>query len=283
MNIIKDLIGYTLSRSCLKSPIFVVGSGRSGTSVLLQALGMHPDVISFPGEAPFLTSIGGEANILESDNGEYYKASFKISSEYFYDSLAKLGIESAGGKNYALKEFIKSALKSKNFSIKKHWCAKTFPPEQVTHGLLNVYPNAKFIYIVRNGIEVVHSMTKFHGFKQKDFSNQCQIWRDSIEKYAYFENCKHAICLRHEQLVYNPKTFFTQIFQFLGLDFSNQCIDFVSGNLIHPLDAPDQKQQDAVIQLKQRKSPYSSWPDEQKRIFESICGTSMQSMNYPIE
>ncbi|CAG1022309.1 sulfotransferase [Methylomonas sp. LL1] len=280
---IKNTIGYFLSKHCIDNPIFIVGSGRSGTSVLLQALGKHDKIIAFPGEAPFLTTIGGSGSLLSSENQQYYLSSLKISVNYFYNSLAKFGIESSGGENYALKEFAKSILRTKKITLKKHWCAKTFPPESVAHGLAKVYPNAKFIYIVRNGIEVVHSMTKFHGFKQNDFSKQCHIWSDSVEKYHYLHQWPNALCLRHEQLVHDPKTFFNGIFDFLDLQLNPDCIDFVSTNLIHPLDEPDQKQQDAITQLKQRQSPFSNWPEEQKKIFESICSNSMQLMNYPIE
>lgn len=59
------MIGKLLSSAIIGSPIFVVGGSRSGTSVLVQALGKHKLIYSFKGEAPFITDIGGMVHNLE--------------------------------------------------------------------------------------------------------------------------------------------------------------------------------------------------------------------------
>ncbi len=278
---IKNFAGRILSKRCLYNPIFVVGSGRSGTSILLQALGKHRKIISFPGEAPFLTSIGGNASLMQTDNAKYYQASLKTKPKYFYECLAKLGIECAGGENYALKLFLKDILSSNQ--IKSHWAAKTFPPENVATGLISVFPNAKFIYICRNGIDVVHSMSKYQGFRESDFADQCHAWNDGVFKYLYMKELPSSLCLRHEELIANPISFFQTIFNFLNMNFDSACIDFVKSNLIHPLDQPNQTEKDVLSLLKQRSSPFDSWTPEQKQTFISICSESMTAMNYVIE
>lgn len=78
---ITDSIGRMLARQVEDRPIFVVGGSRSGTSVLLHALGKHRRIYSFNGEDPFLTDIGGMVYNLEfADERElaYYRNSLRI-------------------------------------------------------------------------------------------------------------------------------------------------------------------------------------------------------------
>jgi hypothetical protein len=283
---LKDFLGQHLIDGCIDSPIFIIGMGRSGTSVLLQALGEHPAILAFPGEAPFLTSIGGEASLfnpaLNTRNSDYYCASLKMDRDCFYKTLARLGLETAGGEHYALKEQIKAVWRRKKWASKHYWSAKTFPSESVAKGLLSVYPNAKFIYIVRNGIDVVHSMTKFHGFRDKEFASHCHRWHDSIAQYRYLIDNEHALFVRHEHLVSHPEAFFTAVFNFLQLAFESHCLKFVTETLVHPLDQSTRHQADVMTQLKERKSPFATWTTAQQDTFRAICSDSMAEMGYPL-
>jgi len=283
---LKDFLGKKLINKCIDNPILIIGMSRSGTSVLLQALGKHPEIIAFPGEAPFLTSIGGNASLFNSElnntNSDYYCSSLKTDINYFHSNLARLGLETAGGKHYALKEYIKALWREKSIKQKKHWSAKTFPSAIAASGLLSVYPNARFIYIVRNGIDVVHSMTKFHGFRDKEFENHCHKWNDSIKKYRYLAHNENALFVRHEHLVSDPKDFFSTVFNFLNLTIDPLCIRFVSETLVHPLDQPTQHQQNVNQQLKDRESPFKLWSTAQQEIFLAVCSESMTELGYPL-
>ena len=50
-----DLLGKLASTRFSKSPIFIVGGSRSGTIVLLKAMGRHTRILSTPSEDPFVT------------------------------------------------------------------------------------------------------------------------------------------------------------------------------------------------------------------------------------
>jgi len=277
---ILDYIGRLISHKSLHSPILVVGASRSGTSVLLQALGKHRQLIDMPGEAPFLTSIGGNASVLDGDNGSYYRESLKLTTSEFYEALAKFGIETAGGKHYALKQYIKTLFIKKAFCT--HWCAKTFPPKIVAVGLQKVYPEVKFIHIIRNGIDVVHSMTKFSGFKHNNFEDQCRTWNDNIQKYKYLFELSNALVVFHEELLESPDIFFQSIFNFLNVTYEQGCIDYVKSTLVHPLDKANQLKTNALQELQQRESPFHSWSSEQQDIFTTICAQTMLDVGYAI-
>ena len=137
-----DLIGKLLVRNIFEHPIIVVGASRSGTSILLQALGHHPLILAMRGEAPFLTTVGGSAHLFEySENKDYYLDSIKTSKEYLYSQLKKIGFEIAAGPHYGLRQMAKGFLGHGGSPLgRRYWAAKTFPSEPVTHGLIKLYP-----------------------------------------------------------------------------------------------------------------------------------------------
>jgi hypothetical protein len=233
-----DTVGRLLTAKFLPNPIFVVGTGRSGTSVLLQALGRHPKILSLSGEAPFLTSIGGEAALFQSrETGEYYRSCLKTDLGYLHGTLGRLGFEVSAGRHYGLKTVARAWWRDRSPPwAKTFWCAKTFPPRVVSEGLSAVYPGARFVYIVRNGLDVVHSMTRYHGFSRESFETHCRNWASGAAAYRHLAECPAGIKVRHEELIDDPEALFRRICAFLGIADAPQSARFVRTTLVHPLD-----------------------------------------------
>lgn len=283
MNCFLDSVGKALCRPFYKRPIFIVGSGRSGTSVLLQALGQHPAIVSAPGEAPLLTYLSACARPFEFGTGkEFFLASIQSSTTYLYEGLRKLSIESCFGPYYGLARIARARLHKGVKSWPTYWAAKTFPSEQGYDSLRILFPDVRFIFIVRNGIEVVHSMTKFHGFSDRQFEEQCRAWVMSFESFKYLISKPEAIFVRHENLVSDGAEVSRQLFRFLQVEQSTKPIDFLNGTVVHPLNEKTKQNTDAREQLANRAKAYEQWSDEQRSSFLGICGTTMQELGYPI-
>jgi hypothetical protein len=284
IGLVLDGIGRLLARSCLDRPVFIVGTGRSGTSVLLQALGQHPRVVPMPGEAPFLSSIGGDAALFEyADNARYYRESLTVERAYLFGQLARLGLEAAGGRHYALRQFLRAWRGRRGWhSRPSHWCAKAFPPERAARGLVLVYPHARFLYIVRNGIDVVASMSQFHGFRHLSFAEHCRAWAAGVEKYRYLEQFPHGMKLRHEDLVADPGAFFGRVYPFLGIPRDAAAETFVATSVIHPLDQPTREVSGTQAIFQARPPAWHAWTPEQREVFTSLCGVSMKECGYEL-
>ena len=277
-----ELLGRTLTGPFYRNPVLIVGTGRSGTSVLLQALGQHPDIYSLPGEAPFLTTIGGSAFLFEeADNAAYYLDAIKVPKTHLFDELRRIGYETAAGRHYGLKRLLKGfAGRAPSPIGRRYWCAKTFPSEKVTKGLLSLYPRARFIYIVRNGCDVVQSRTKFRGFTHQDFRQHCRNWAEGVEKYRHLTLIPQALLVHQEKLKSDQAAFFSEIAKFLEIQDRPEPADFALSTVVHPLDQSDQFGSGAVEQLKRRASAYGQWSDQERSIFKDLCNAGMRELGY---
>jgi hypothetical protein len=165
---------------------------------------------------------------------------------------------------------------------KNYWCAKTFPNAEEVQGLIELFPNVKFLYILRNGYDVVHSHTRFPGFRGQEFRVYCAAWSKSVRNYAYISDCTAAMQVRHEDLINKPKHVFHAIFKFIDIDYSENSFDFARNVLLHPLDQPTQTGIDVKRVFECRQPGYITWTDEQRRTFKEICGEAMKKCGYTI-
>lgn len=279
-----NALGRLLSSPFYENPILVVGTGRSGTSVLLQALGKHPHIYPLLGEAPFLTSIGGSAFLFEgSNNAAYYLDSLKVSKSYLFDQLRRMGFETAAGEQYGVRGLAKGLLGASASPLgRRYWCAKTFPSERVTAGLTALYPNIRFIYIARNGCDVVHSRTKFKGFTHQSFRQHCINWAEGVEKYRHLTKLPQSIFVTQESLQRDPIDLFARILDFLRIADHPGPADYAQTTVVHPLDKSTQQGTNAQAALSLREHGYSQWNDDQKTIFREVCSVGMEELGYEI-
>ncbi len=277
-------LGKMLSRRYFDHPIFVTGPSRSGTSVLLQALGRHPLIHAMDGEAPFLTSIGGAAWLFHfGESSDYYLRSLRYPETYLHDTLRRVAFEYAAGRGYGVRPVLRR-LARLDFTVleKRYWCAKTFPDEKVCRGLERLYPSVRFVCILRNGCDVVHSMTRYGGFRRGRFEELCSQWVRSVLRSSLFLRLPNAVQVRHETMVTDPDAFFSELFQQLDMDPHEDPVRFVERNLVHPLDEPGKTGVDARRELRNRPPAHEAWSPTQRETFKRICGEKMLELGYEV-
>jgi len=276
--------GELLSRYYFRHPIFIVGTGRSGTSVLHRALGEHPRIYSISGESPFVSQIGEFMCRYEnSEIKDYYIKSLQFPKKYLYDSFRRLCLESAIGSKYGLIIILKSLMLRRISIVRnRYWCAKTFPTFESYQGLITLFPTAKFIYIFRNGLDVVQSRSRFAGFRKSEFSSHCSVWAQSINKYDYLTNVPSAIHIRHEELLVTPAQVLKRVYAFVGLEENPKPLDFLANTIVHPLDKPTEKGVKVKEIFLKRQPAFMTWTSEQRELFKKICGDAMASLGYEI-
>lgn len=105
------------------SPIFIVGCGHSGTSLLLAILGEHPRIFAVP----------KETGVLAQDDFEYYKKK----TQRFENKARAAG--------------------------KQRWVEKTPKHVRHIDKIFQWEPNAKVILIIRDGRDVAYSFKQRRG------------------------------------------------------------------------------------------------------------------------
>ncbi len=282
----RDLLARTLARRFYHRPVFLVGAGRSGTIALFRALGTHPEILFIPGgEIPFVTTIGSAVLPFEiGEKKDYYLEQTKVPKDYLYSQLRRLCFESATGPHYGLKVLLKDLLRSRiQFTKARYWCVKTFPGNKVFEGLLHLYPEAKFIYIVRNGLDVVRSRTKFSAFRDEDFAEHCGVWANAAERFSYLQSNSNAVMVRQEALISQPEVVFEKIYDLLGITHDEKPIEYIRTTLVHSLaDDETHDNVDVRTHLENRKPAYEEWSPEQRQTFKTICGAAMHKLEYEI-
>lgn len=281
-----DLPGKLLTRKFHDNPIFVVGAGRSGTSALLNALGAHPLIFSVGGESPFLSHIGRLTYPFEftrSREQEYNLKTLRVSKDDLYQLFRQLSFKSAMGKHYGLRTLLESLVASRGGLLKtEYWCAKVYPDCDEYQGLIKIYPEAKFVYIVRNGCDVVNSRSHFPPIQHQAFHIHCENWVKLVEKYAYLADMPQAIQVHHETMTTDPEKMFRRIFSFVGIDYDDGPTSLTKSVIVHPLDQPTQEVGNVKNLFKERPPAHADWTEEQKRTFKEICGEAMSSLGYDI-
>ena len=283
-----DRLGRFASKRFIKNPIFIVGGSRSGTIVLLKAMGRHAQVLSTPSEDPFITDVGGMVHSLEfctEVEKQYYLETLRIPKAYIYNSLRRLALESALGPHYGLKQLIKLAVINKVNPLGKHyWCTKTFPGKNVARGLKSLYPEARFIWILRNGVNVVYSRCRFPAFRDQSFEEHCHHWAGTIERFSYLLEVPGAVVVHQEELVDEPDAVFRRIFGDFRIEYDPKPTEYALTHHVHPLgDESTTKGVDIKKTLSERPPAYLEWTQEQRKIFKDICGEAMRMAGYKVE
>jgi hypothetical protein len=179
-------------------PVFVLGSPRSGTSAVAQALGITTKYGGF-NEGQVLDLLNPLLQALE----RFYqsKAGFplidretmmimKFPESYFVNAISALFAD-------AIRTLFPSC----------HWCDKTPTVDMIWAAptLLKIWPNAKFIFLKRRAFENLRS--RILKFRDVSFEDQCLEWTANMEAWRVIRTGLGGSALELDQhfLAQHPK------------------------------------------------------------------------------
>ncbi|OGL43654.1 MAG: hypothetical protein A2W05_08050 [Candidatus Schekmanbacteria bacterium RBG_16_38_10] len=214
-------------------PVFILGVQRSGTTLLRLILNSHSD-IAIPEEAAFLRPIIKKKYIYNEISGKDLKRIYsylKNSPHYAlwnYDSSKFLNWLKKQ-HSISLKEFINNLFMSYAESEGKiRWGDKTPSLFRKVDLLYQLFPEAKFIHIVRDGRDVFDSRRRMDSTKDNAAVMAIE-WRYKIYKIERFLELlppSNKYTLRYEDLLINPEETLKNLCGFMQVEYEPQMRDF---------------------------------------------------------
>lgn len=243
-------------------PIFVVGSPRSGTTLLRAILDAHSALLAPPWETGAFICL---APMLNGDLPKILKLmpGFPMQREDFIAWL-----------RHSVDDLFARVAPATG---KRRWVEKT--PLHVLHIPLicETYPQAQFIHIIRNGYEVVRSLQNMH-WAPRQIRWSTQTWIDAVQTGRrdgtplgpgqYME-------VRYEQLTREPEPVIRQVCEFLQEPFEPGLLNYHQ----QPNNIWGEKR-DAI-----QDKPVNKHRDlglVQRWVFRSLAGPLMRELGYPL-
>lgn len=242
-------------------PVFIVGSPRSGTSMLHWALCEHEELWGseeselLPTFTRHLESVYNKARRFKGRN---WLETQQVDLEAFFAYLGT-GIDAL----YASR------------AGKRHWLEQTPSNTWALPEIYRMFPDARFLFIHRDGRQVVESMISMWHWS---FIKAVRTWQDANRLAMQFERNHPGATLRiaYEKLVTHPEQELRRIWQFLGLDECRESIRFIVDK--EPINAsPRFNDPDRLKKLQPR---YSHWPWYKRFLFRKIAVEQMESLGY---
>jgi hypothetical protein len=263
-------------------PFFIVGSARSGTTLLRLMLNAHPEV-AVPPESRFITELwtgSGEVPV------EPLLAAIAAHSRFTaWDVPIEAVREELGGRSTASYADVITAPHRAYARLngKARWGDKT--PRYVEHipFTSDLLPDARFIHLIRDGRNVALSYADVP-FGPKTVAGAARLWADRVSAGMsggrplggrYLE-------VRYEDLVEDAKNQTKSICNFLSLEFDPGMLDYTeraraavlpraSAHNPHVMERP----------MAKTRSWEHDMPDRHVQIFEAVAGDLLSELGYP--
>jgi hypothetical protein len=268
MTLREDVFVGSLTEICA-DPVFIIGSPGSGTSILAWALVQHSSGFWSLNESHILWTLFADGNV--------EKAFDRARRAHSDGWLSKEDVE--------LGEFLQclglglNALFTSR-SQGKRWIDYTPTYTRIVDIIANMFPGALFVHALRDGREVVNSMTHFldvpgHNPRQTpawpDFRHACRTWRTYTQAAMDFCARNPGRCLTavHGQLVANPHDGFRKIHEFLGVPHEDGPVDYFQSSRIDSIFQSSEEARTRAL------DPCAEWSQKERMIFYWEAGPKL--------
>lgn len=259
---------------------FIVGSARSGTTLLRMMLNAHPEVV-VPPESRFVVDLYRSDEVQVDDflarlEGHERWASWDTTIE---DVRAQLkGMTTVTYPEAVEAAYIAYAL-NRN---KKRYGDKTPRYIEDLPLLSRLWPEAKFLHLVRDGREVALSYADVP-FGPSTVAKAAALWKERVElgmeQGRPLGSARYAE-LRYERLVADPKREVEGLCSFLDLDFDPAMLDYSERARPEVLERAKLYNPNVMRSITKTRSWDEQMPRSQVEVFEAVAGDTLTELGY---
>jgi len=223
-------------------PFFIIGSERSGTTLLMVMLGQHPRIAVpevswyYPRFRKYLHTYGDISN----------PANFRVLAEEMIFGL-KTPFFGLSPNPRTITDEILNRVENRTFgglfdAILSWYAASQNKPrwgEKTPHNLYFVreiladFPNAQFVHLTRDGRDVAAEQID-SAFGPTNIYAAAKIWKRTIRTAAELRlivPSRQWLDLSYESLASRPEESLRQVTDFLGEEYSPSLLDFYKGEI----------------------------------------------------
>ncbi len=246
-------------------PIFVVGSPRSGTSILTWCLGQHPNILTLE-ESSWLADFAGDIAVgfkkgsrrgprsqasamgmsrpkLMEDIGRSLNQTILDYKAQFEELCTRAAWHDASGIHSGFK------ISRTPSDPKTRWADGTPEYSMGVNALRKLFPEARFIHLLRNVDDVVRSMMHFERVAgTKLIENATEGYREWLRMTRACVEAEKAYGpsvvnrLHHDELITDPEKVLRSVLAFVGETFFSACLEPLAKRINSsrvPIDAPE--------------------------------------------
>lgn len=222
-----------------ESPIFLLGNYRGGTTLLQRVLNSVDGVAICGEQGAFMKKVA-EAYFLtfESRASDRFLKKYGEAYDLFLERSLKNPKKWSAWANwydkeiykYNYRKFVKSFF-APSFVGGKYWGFKEISygdNDRVLEFLKDLYPQAKFIFLIRNAVDLISSQLATAMEWPENQSAPVEGWVDlwNRQNGAYYEfyknNKEQSFMLRYEDLISQDMTQVKELFAFLRFTLSDK-------------------------------------------------------------
>ncbi|MGH2699338.1 MAG: sulfotransferase family protein [Actinomycetota bacterium] len=259
---------------------FIVGSARSGTTLLRMMLNAHPDV-GVPPESRFVVDLYRRDEVVVDEFLSALGAHRRWTSWKTPIEDVRAQLAEAATVDYAAAIEAAYAAWAHNRD-KKRYGDKT--PRYIEHlGLLSrLWPRGKFVHLLRDGRDVALSYAGVP-FGPNTVAKAAALWKERVllglnegrplgpERYLE---------LRYERLLENPREEAERLCRFLELDFDPAMLDFSERSQVEVLDRAKLYNPNVTRSITKTRSWSEQMPRAQVEVFEAVAGDTLSELGY---
>ena len=209
------------SRLSDAEPLFLIAPPRSGTTITAALLNAHPQILMTNETAVFIDL---EERIRKSIAGAKMGVAYGKS---FHTLWAEHISENA---KWLIETYYEKIAEIESKQALRYWGDKHPHFLQCIEFVDQLYPQAKYIYLVRDPRDTICSLAKMRKIRIKQATKLWRIFVAVFEKFVLDTGPSRVITVRYEDLVGDYIAQTTRVLESLGLEMDDQVLEFINQN-----------------------------------------------------